>query len=628
MRLLPRVPVQPDAEFRPSFEDEAIAQSIPRRFEQQARAHGDRPAIGWHRGRYDYASLNTTANRLARTILARHERSTEPVALLFDHGGDVLAAILAVLKAGRIYVVLDPRYPPERLRYMLENSGARLIVAHGNRLDDARRIGGPSVELIDFDSVDPGLSGDDLGGPSAPDSLAMILYTSGSTGRPKAVTHSHRNVLADVRNYTNGWGITARDRWLLVTSVGFAHSVRTIYGSLLNGAAVYPFDARAHGFGALETWLLDNDITIARGVPTFFRSFMATLDPDRVFPAVRVLSLGGESMLRADLEGFNRHFAPHCVLSHAFGPTECLTACWALIPHGTALGEGKVPIGYALRDKDVLLLDESRQEVRVGDVGEIAVRSRYLSQGYWRDADRTAAVFLPDPTGGDARIYLTGDLGVRAADGQLTHVGRRDFQVKVRGFRIDVSEVEDALRAVTGVREAVVVGRELAPGDQRLIAYFVASSTPPISGRRIREALSRVLPDYMIPSLFVALDAIPRTPNGKTDRLRLPLPPRGHRAPGVPVAVPGNAIESELATMWEEVLGLDEVSADDTFLDLGGDSLQAARITARLAEVFNVEVTAAALLAGGSVRDVAGLVAAALSERRDSGSRPEPPPAV
>ena len=163
--------------------------------------------------------------------------------------------------------------------------------------------------------------------------------------------------------------------------------------------------------------MADNEITIVRGVPTFFRGFMATLDERRTFPAVRVLSLGGESMLRADLRHFNRHFSPHCVLSHAFGPSECLTVCWAFIPHGTAEGDGKLPIGYSLPDKDVLLLDASRREVADGEVGEIAVRSRYISPGYWRDPERTAAAFLPDPSGGQARVYLTGDLGVRGPDG-------------------------------------------------------------------------------------------------------------------------------------------------------------------------------------------------------------------
>ncbi|MGH9197962.1 MAG: AMP-binding protein, partial [Acidimicrobiia bacterium] len=273
----------------------------------------------------------------------------------------------------------------------------------------------------------------------------MILYTSGSTGRPKGVMHTHRNVLADVRNLTNEWCISAHDRWLLHTSVSFANSVRTIYGALLNGAAVYPFDSKRKGFGELSDWLLSNEITILRSVPTTFRNFMSTVPEGRTFPAVRILSVGGEPMFRADLDYFNRHFLPHCVLVHALGPTECLTVCWSCIPHGTRIGEGKLPIGYPLKDKEVLLLDEAGREVAEEEVGEIAVKSRYISPGYWRDPDRTKTAFLPGPRGGDERIYLTGDLGWRSKGGCLSHIGRQDFLVKIRGFRIDVSEIEIAL---------------------------------------------------------------------------------------------------------------------------------------------------------------------------------------
>jgi non-ribosomal peptide synthetase component F len=185
---------------------------------------------------------------------------------------------------------------------------------------------------------------------------------------------------------------------VLATSISFANSVRTIYGALLNGSAVYPFDVRKGGFGKLAAWLRDHDITIIRNVPTFFRNFMATLGEAESFPAIRVLSLGGEPMLRDDLAYFNRHFASHCVLSHAFGPTECLTVCWALIPHGTTTAEGKLPIGYSLRDKDVLLLDASRRRVDDGEIGEIAVRSRHISPGYWRDTERTQQAFMPTRT--------------------------------------------------------------------------------------------------------------------------------------------------------------------------------------------------------------------------------------
>jgi amino acid adenylation domain-containing protein len=614
MHLLRHIPIPPDSAFRP-FADDEIEQSIGRRFERQVDAYADRLAVAWAAGRYSYSTLNATANRLARTILARRGDAAEPVALLFAHGGDALAAILATLKAGKFYVVLDPRHPEERLRYMLEDSGAKLVIADAAHRAYAQRLSGVAIELIDFAGLDPGVSDANLDVTPAPESLATILYTSGSTGRPKGVLHSHRSILVDARNVTNGCRADARDRWLLYAPLSFANSVRTIYGALLNGGALFPFDLKQRGFRELTAWLRDNEITILRGLPTFFRSFMTTVDERERFPAVRVLAIGGESMLQADLDYFNRHFLPHCVLLHGFGPSECLSTSWALVPHGEPAADGKLPIGYTLPDKEVLLLDEAHRVVRDGEVGEIAVRSRYLSPGYWRDPEQTRAAFLPDPNGGEARIYLTGDFGQRAPDGSLVHLGRQDFQVKIRGYRVDVSEVENALRGIAGVSDAVVGGREIHPGEQKLIAWYVASTQPPIAASALREALASKLPDHLIPSLFVAIDAIPQTPNGKTDRRGLPLPQRERRDADARSPAPVSALEAEVGVIWAGVLGLDHVEPDDRFLDLGGDSLQAAAITARVVTRFDVEVSPSALLDAGTVAHMASVVAKLLHRR-------------
>jgi amino acid adenylation domain-containing protein len=620
---IPRITILPTNDFV-RFKDEEIEQSIPQRFEQQVRAYGDQLAIRSDRESYTFTSPNQTANRLARTILSLRGESVEPIALLFDHGGAVLVSILAVLKTGKFYVVLDASHPPDRLKYMLEDCGAKLVVADANNLTFARQLSGETLEVINFDDVDKELSQIDLGVYPTPDSLAMILYTSGSTGRPKGVIHTHSNVLVDVRNLTNGWCITARDRWLLYLSISFSNSVRTIYSSLLNGGAVYPYDVKKRGFGELPNWLLSNEITIVRAVPTSFRAFMNTLEEDQTFPAVRVLSVGGEPLPRADLDYFNKHFLPHCVLAHALGPTECLTVCWTLVPHGTLIAESKLPIGYPLQDKDVLLLDETRRELGEDEVGEIAVKSRYISPGYWRDPERTKAAFLPDPTGSGARIYLTGDLGVRTRDGSLIHIGRQDFQAKIRGFRVDPSEIEIALRGITGIEDAVVVGRQEESGEHRLVAYFVPTNQPSITVTKIRQTLAQLLPDYMIPSAFVSIDAIPQTPNGKTDRLRLPLPTRDRPDLEAPFAPPGSTIEIELAAIWAEVLNLDQVGIDDDFLELGGDSLRATRIIAQVTARFKLELPVTVVFESPTVAHLAELVTITLCDEEQGPSARNP----
>jgi amino acid adenylation domain-containing protein len=595
---VPREHLSPPPGFVP-YPDAEIEQSIPRRFRTQAKLHADAIALCSDRARYTYTELDRRSNRLAHAVLARRGSTLEPIALMFDHGTDALVAILGTLKAGKCYVILDAGYPADRLRYMLADSGAPLLVTDDANLAFARELAGNAMEVLPFTATAATEPDTDPAIDAPHDSLAAILYTSGSTGRPKGVMHAHHDMLVDVRNLTNGWGLTSNDRWLLHTSLSFANSVRTIYCALMNGGALYLYDSKRKGFGDLPDWINGNKLTVFRTVSTFFRNFLSSLDATRRFPSVRVVSVGGESMLRADLDLFNRHFASSAVLSHAFGPTECLTSCWVLLPHGTTIATAKLPIGVALPDKDILLLDEAHREVADGEIGEIAVRSRYISPGYWRDPERTAAVFLPVADDG-SRTYLTGDLGARLPDGMLVHSGRRDFQVKIRGYRVDISEIESALHALPSVADAVVVGREYEPGNPRLIAYVVAAPQAAISSLTLREDLGRVLPDYLIPSSFVILDKLPQTPNGKTDRLRLPEPPRDRSADPRFVA-PRSRVEHELAAIWGTVLGIDQVGVTDAFLDLGGDSLQAAQIASRVALRWGVEIPVQSLLASATV---------------------------
>ena len=590
------------------FTDEEIEQSIPDRFEKQVRLCGDRLAIKTEDVSFTYDGLNETANRLARKILALRGDRVEAVALMFEHDAGVLAAMLGVLKTGKFYLVLDPSYPSDRLAYMLADSGAELVITDSKNLPIVAQLSEGRKETVNLDHLDDGLSNENLGLNVSPNALAMLLYTSGSTGQPKGVMHSHKNVLVEARNLTNAWGISRHDRWLLYTSMSFANSVRTIYGAFLNGSAVFPYDLKEKGFSELADWLLSNKITLMRSLPTTFRNFMATLPAEQKFPDIRILAVGGEPMTRADVDFFNQHFCSPCVLVHGLGPTECFMVCWNYVPHGSPVEEGKLPIGYPLQDKEVMLLDESGREVGPGEVGEICVKSRYISLGYWRDSERTKAVFLPDHLGTDARIYRTGDLGVRAQNGCLTHVGRHDFQMKIRGFRIDAAEIEAALRTIDGVKDAVVVGREDALEEVRLIAYFVPASRPVITATQIRMRLARVIPDYMIPAAFVCIAEIPQTPNGKIDRIHLPLPSGERPTLDVPFAAAGTNTEKELSQLWSEVLGLDQVGIHDDFFELGGNSLVATRIISRVRQTFQLELPIKSLFDAPTVAEMALLI--------------------
>ena len=614
-RRFPFDPVHPHVPFA----DDEIEQSIPERFEQQVRAAGDRLAIKSPERSFTYLELNETANRLARKILSLRGKRAEAVALMFDHGASILAGILAVLKTGKFYLVLDPTYPRERLAYMLADSGATLIITDGNNFSVGSELAQDGKEVVNLDDVDDGFSSDNVKTHPAADALALLLYTSGSTGNPKGAMHTHKSVLVEVRNLTNAWRISAHDRWVLYTSVSFAASIRTIYCTFLNGGSIYPYDLKERGFSALPEWLRSNRITIWRTMTTTFRNFMAILPPDLTFPDVRLLSIGGEPVLRDDVEFFNRHLAPPCVIAHGMGPTECFTVCQNYIPHGTQVEESKLNIGWPLPDKEILLLDENGSEVPPGEVGEICVRSRYLSTGYWNDSERTRAAFRPDPSDERFRIYHTGDLGTRAENGRLTHVGRVDFQVKIRGFRIEVSEIEVALRAMDGVQDAVVVGREDSIGEKRLIAYFVPSKRPELTASQMRKALASTIPDYMIPSAFVCLEVLPQTPNGKTDRLRLPAPSHRRQPLDVAYAAPRGFMEEELSRIWSEVLAIDAVGVDDNFFELGGDSLLATKMAVRALKELKVEVPLKMLFRSPTIAKLAAEISEACAKKTADG---------
>jgi amino acid adenylation domain-containing protein len=570
------------------FEAAEIEQAIPDRFEQQAKRYPNRIAVKTRDHELTYEALNEAANRVAHAILARCGEGEEPIALLFEHGAPAIVATLAVLKTGKIYVPLDPSYPRARMAYMLEDSRACLIVTHNKNLPLAVELAQNALQVIRMDALDSHLSEENLGLSISPDAPAYILYTSGSTGQPKGVVQNHRNVLHEIMNYTNAAHMGADDRMLLISSLSFADAVRTLYGALLNGAALLPLDLKQEGLGSLARWLMEEEITIYRSVPTTFRHFCRSLTGGRKFPQLRLVYLAGEPVYRGDVEVYKKHFSADCILVNGLGSSETLTYRWYFLHQKTPIAGHHVPVGYAVEGKETLLLDESGQEVALGRIGEIAVKSRYLSPGYWRRPDLTQDKFLPDPRGTEERIYLTGDLGRLMPDDCLVHVGRKDFQLKVRGFRIEPAEIEMALLDHAAIQEAVVVTRSGSSGDPRLVAYLVPGTrTVPAIGE-LQRFLADRLPDYMIPATFVMLDALPLTPNGKVDRRALPVPD-SERLEGAFVA-PHSPMEKLVAGIWQDLLGVDRVSVHDNFFDLGGDSLLALQAIAPLEHQLDLRI--------------------------------------
>ncbi len=609
MKLPPEQQAIRDKCFHPSgmfveFPKEEIEQSIPERFEKIVRMNPDRVAIKTKNLLLTYAELNRAANQLACAIVAQCGEEKEPIALALEHGADVIIAILGLWKAGKIYVPLDPALPHGRNKAILDATQARLIVTHTRHRDYIAQIQ-KDLRLLNLDEHAGTLSAENLSASIAPDNLAYILFTSGSTGEPKGVLQNHRNLLNQIKKETNSLRICAEDRMILVRSCSAIGGVRIVLSALLNGAAVYPLDVARAGHAELAKLLVREEITIYDSTPTTFRNFVPVLTDEQRFPHLRLIRLSSEPVHKQDVELYKKHFSRDCIFANSLGLTETAGSIrHNLIDHDTNVTNDTVPVGYAVEEMEVVLIDDDGHEVGADEIGEIAVRSRYLSPGYWRSPDLTRAKFLVDPEGGDKRLYLTGDLGRMLADGSLVHLGRKDFQVKVRGYKIDVAEIERALLALGSIKAAVVVASADRHDERYVVAYLVSATKSAATISGLRRALSDKLPEYMIPSSFVMLDALPTTPTGKVDRGALPAPDRTRPTLDVVFVKPRSESEKSLTRIWQEVLRIDKIGIDDNFFDLGGNSLRLAEVNRKIHAVFGREVPLVEMLALPTIRSL------------------------
>jgi amino acid adenylation domain-containing protein len=581
-------PIPPTSGFVP-FPREDIERSIPERFEKQVAANHARLAIKSGRLALSYGALNQLANRVAHALLDACGPRSLPIALLLEKDAPYVAAILGILKAGKFYVPLDPSYPRARNQLILADAQAPVLITDDANLVTAYRLGGDATTILNLDVLDPQLDDSDPGLIIPPEAYAYILYTSDSTGRLKGIVETHRNVLHAIMNFTNNYFISDRDRITGINSFAFNGSLKDTFGSLLNGAAFFPIAIERIGPPNLGPWLIREEMTIFTSVCTIFRQFAGTLTGREPFPRIRVIRLDSEPMSWKDVELFKAHFPRGCVLVNGYGTTETSKVGIYAIDHDTLAVGCAVPVGYPVQGQEVLVLDEVGRPLDVNLGGQIAVRSAYLSPGYWRQPDLTQKAFLPDPEGGDRRIYLTGDRGVLEPDGCLIHVGRQDFQVQVRGHRIETSAIETALREVPGVAEAVVMVRSELPDDDCLAAYVVcardaAQALP--SSRTLRDFLKERLPEWSIPAVFVFLESLPLTPTGKIDRGTLPAPHPIRVEPVRAFTAPRTELEARLIAIWEELTEFRPIGIDDDFFELGGDSLLGASLFAKIHNIL------------------------------------------
>ncbi|HYO14084.1 MAG TPA: amino acid adenylation domain-containing protein [Thermoanaerobaculia bacterium] len=547
-------------------------------FEEQASREPGREALRFGDRRLTYAELDESANRLARFLRSFGVGSDDRVAVCVERSPEMVAALLAILKAGAAYVAVDPSYPRERMGVILEDSQPRVVLTEARLAEALPATAAPRV-LLDADAPQiAAFPATRPGAAAGPDNLAYVLYTSGSTGRPKGVMVPHRGLA----NYLS-WAIetygAAKGGAPLHSPIGFDLTVTSLFAPLLAGGRV-DLLLEEQGIEALGTALRTGDgFSLVKVTPAHLEILRQSLQRDGLEGRARVLVLGGEALFHESLALWREH-APGTRLINEYGPTETVVGCCVYeVPAGAA-SSGPVPIGRPIANTRLYVLDRHLEPVPFGAVGELYVGGAGVTRGYLGRPDLTAERYVADPFGPEpgGRLYRTGDLVRYLAGGDLEVLGRNDHQVKIRGFRIELGEVESALLSHPGVSEAVVVAREAAEGAQELVAYVTSRGETGTAD--LRAHVSAILPGYMVPAHFVELAEMPLTRHGKVDRQRLPEPSTaGARMDRVP---PRNPLEGKLVALWEEVLQREDVGVTDNFFDLGGDSIKAVRLISRV----------------------------------------------
>ena len=596
--------------------------SMVSRFERLANESPDAPAADFADVRLTYRELDERANRVARRLAALGIAPGMTVGLATGHTAGMPAAALGILKAGAAVVPLDPEYPDDRLAFMAEDAGLRAVVAERGAL---AWLASATVSVLDLDADAAAIAAEDgsrPGLPVDPADVAYVIYTSGSTGKPKGVALTHRGLVRTMAeaDYAR---IGAGDRVTMSANLSFDAALFEVWGTLLNGAALVgiPRDLllSTHEYAAE---LARKGITHAFLTTQLFNRHVG--EAPGLFAGLRYVFFGGEQVdphsVRRSLEE-----GPPAHLLHMYGPAETTVyATWHEVTK-VAPDAHTVPIGAPVVGTRVYVLDPWGRPAGVGVPGELCLGGERVARGYLGRPGMTAERFVPDPfAGGGARMYRTGDRARWLADGTLEFLGRFDEQVKVRGFRVETGEVAAVLRDHPAVADAAVIAREDAPGARRLVGYVAGPDRAALEAADFRAFLKERLPDYMVPSAFVALDAIPLTPNGKVDRARLPAPAAPRIEEGA-FAAPRTPAEETLARVWAEALGVERIGIHDNFFALGGDSILSIQIVVRAARE-GVRVTPKQMFTHQTVAELAAAAGTAPTAEAEQGPVTGPVP--
>lgn len=559
--------------------------TIQEAFERRAAQIPDHPAVTFEETTLTYGELNERANRLAHTLIEKGVSADKLVGLMVDRSPEMIVGLLGILKAGGAYVPIDPEYPEERILYMMENSASDLLLTQ-RHLAGRLNFGGTEIYLDEADAYSPRT--ENIPARSNASDLLYVIYTSGTTGRPKGVMLEHRNMINLLHYEYTRTNIDYSGRVLQFTTLSFDVCSQEIWSTLLAGGTLCMIRSETRReVGPLLELIEAQRISVLFMPVSFLKFILSEKEYEERFPTcIRHIVTAGEQLVVPD--PFRQHLRRNGIFLHNhYGPSETHVAtAHTLDPNGDI--PELPPIGKPITNTRIYILNEALHAQPRGAAGELYIAGECVGRGYYNQPELTAGRYLADPFVPGGRMYKTGDLARWNRAGELEFLGRLDHQVKIRGFRIELGEIETALLEHPSVKETIVLAREDAAGGKYLCAYVASPSHAP--QRELRDHLAGRLPDYMVPSYFVQLDSMPLTPNGKIDRRALPEPQPGERLAGTEYRAPETEAERKIAEVWQTVLGSGRIGREDNFFDLGGHSLKAAVMVARLQEQFELSI--------------------------------------